>query len=252
MHTGITTTETIEAWKGALVTMMRSFLVLYTALTLVSGATPVEQEARVDVGGDLLTNTADNPYDILASSNDVHWKALTAWVREQGGFVHDFLEARRDAEGGYGVFTKGDLQADETILVIPSNLTINSYRTDDICKTLENLQFELDRKNESSFAPYVNFLRETVPRNGIPATWSEAGLELLEDMVSGLELPPQHPAGWNELSTCDLEENDLFAAQLVRQVRTRGIREKTARTISSFFHIHSSLCLVFLDTPARL
>ena len=129
------------------------------------------------------------------------------WVRSNGGFVSSKVQVRRidptDHESPLGVFAVKDIEQGEPILSIPRNCLITSEQEtpDWICDTSRNLARELRLGNESSYAPYINYLNKQ-PYGQLPSMWSDAGQDLLLEVTGGSRqeddqiLPPYGPVGW--------------------------------------------------------
>ena len=124
-----------------------------------------------------------------------HGQALVAWLREQEkGFFHESLEIRRhedDDNSSYGMYATADVKAQETLLVLPRQMIVDSGGSGETCDTARNLIKQLKLGNESIYAPYINYLLDQKPGQ-LPSAWSEAGQELLMKVV-GSELPPEAP-----------------------------------------------------------
>lgn len=70
------------------------------------------------------------------------------------------------------------------------------------CGTLQRLVYEMGLGDDSQFAPYTNYLRDQ-PRGQLPADWSQAGQELLGNMIGKKKngdsiLPPDGAFDWLE------------------------------------------------------
>jgi spermidine synthase len=167
--------------------------------------------------------------------NEYHAAALIAWLQTNGGHIHPDLEMRRadpsDPDSRIGMFATDAIAADSLLLRIPTSIMIhegsshddddddndgtdNNNNDDDTllaCKTVRNLAKELKRKDQSSYAPYVNYLLDNLP-NQTPSAWSASGQDLLNDVLqpknsntgsdsdsdsdSNRDLPPDYPTDW--------------------------------------------------------
>lgn len=173
-----------------------------------------------------------------------HWQELVDWALRNGGFVHPSLDLRsltdddNDDFVSYGVFTSTDLAANEVLLKIPSNLTINVGGCGDRCEAARKLHHELTRGNESFYAPYVNYLLDTQPYGTILATWSEQGKALFKEMTKNGILPPidGDPTGWDTLAHCEPTPDEYYAFQQLKQVRRT--------TFLAFLNLLSGRCIL--------
>jgi hypothetical protein len=154
--------------------MMRLLLLLLAPLTW---ATSVEAEA---------SSASDKKLD--------HGEALIEWLRSKKGFFSPKLEIRRcdptDESSPLGMFATGAFQAKERLLLIPREMLITAEGTYEECDTVRNLVREMKLKDESKYAPYVNYLLEQ-PTGQLPSAWSDEGKELLLRVMGGDKLPPE-------------------------------------------------------------
>lgn len=80
------------------------------------------------------------------------------------------------------MFSKEDIQSEEVLITIPRDCLIDTgidpFDPEDRdmfqCQTIHNLVSEMRKGEESSHAPYVNYLLAQ-PRGQITNTWSDAG-----------------------------------------------------------------------------
>lgn len=184
--------------------------------------------------------------DILLS----HSKTLISWLVSNSGYMHPSLKMRRldesDPTSMFGVFTESELKEGTLLFSIPDDIILHS--TDNElqqldCGLVRVLVEELKKKDESEFAPYINYLLDTQPPGQLPSGWSDAGKEMLmkalgdenfnisdarirydHDQTFKLKntLPPSNAISWLEIGwykECDGERDDLsqYAALLVLQ-----------------------------------
>lgn len=153
------------------------------------------------------TELLDDPVIEIASS-------LIEWMRAGGGYLSDKLEIRRRIPGNRtspsGVFATQDVEEDELLFHIPSNLFLRvqddeivrtANENDDLdvyysdlwkdyytntCILMHHLLSETKKYRESPsntrYEPYIRYLEETQPRGQIPATYSPQGKHLLRDI----------------------------------------------------------------------
>jgi len=149
-----------------------------------------------------------------AGVDEYHAAALISWLQESGGFFHPNLEMRRadpsNPNSRFGMFAKGPIDFKESMLEIPTSMILDSsgedpeYDTAMVCGTIRNLIKQLKLKDDSKYAPYVNYLLDTQPPGQIPSSWSDAGQKLLHKILEGdgeeksdyISLPPDSPTQW--------------------------------------------------------
>jgi len=163
-----------------------------------------------------------------------HGERLIQWLRENGGIVNEKIEIRRadlsDPTSRFGMFTDGDLDEKEILLVIPRDCLItdvpHDYSIVDVdeedeededeededddeeeeeeededydyyhCATIKNLIEEMKLGDKSHYAPYVNYLLAE-PWGQLPSAWSKEGKALFRKVLQSTEdpLPPLHPS----------------------------------------------------------
>ncbi|GFH51187.1 hypothetical protein CTEN210_07663 [Chaetoceros tenuissimus] len=186
-----------------------------------------------------------------ADKAQYHNEALFKWVKSSNGFIHPSLEMRRadpsDSTSMFGLFATGDIKEDTQLFNIPSKLVMKDPTGAEIeamqCGLVYELIDHLKKKDESEFAPYVNYLLDTQPAGQLPSAWSDAGRELfmqilghegftMEEAKASLPetgeldlentLAPGYPIGWIEnewYGLCDGPEGELeeYAAMIVIQ-----------------------------------
>jgi hypothetical protein len=175
-----------------------------------------------------------------AGLDEKHAAALISWLQESGGFFHPNLEMRRvdrtDSNSRFGMFAKGPISHEETMLQIPTEMILDSREEEPVvlaammCGTVRNLIEQLKLKDDSKYAPYVNYLLETQPPGQIPSAWSDAGKELLMKVLEGdsagedseyIVLPPSYPLTWVDewVETCNGSNDplEIYAALMIIQ-----------------------------------
>lgn len=138
-----------------------------------------------------------------------------------------------DPSSHFGMFAKENIPKDSLLFRLPHEIILHSLREQDDdddedgengpqpmdCGLVRSLIQELRLKDESDYAPYVNYLLDTQPPGQLPSSWSKAGKELLmqvlghedfsyDEALENLEedgdlslenvLPPMDPIGWIE------------------------------------------------------
>ena len=194
------------------------------------------------------------PSPASASEQDAdikHSSSLIAWMKAKKGYFNPKLEMRRldpnDPTSFFGMFAKEDIPKESLMLRIPSEIVLPSLDDGDPtpmdCGLVKNLIAQMELKNDSLFAPYVNYLLDTQPPGQLPSAWSTQGKELLMqllghddfsmeeglvnlseegDMQLANVLPPTDPIGWIEhewYGDCNGSDDpqDEYAALLVVQ-----------------------------------
>ncbi|KAL7441320.1 hypothetical protein ACHAXM_007788 [Skeletonema potamos] len=195
-------------------------------------------------------------------SIEEHAQALISWLEKEGGYLHPKLQMRRvdpsDQKSYFGLFADEFIPKDEILIRVPQSMVLStSVAFDEVrtmtCGTVRTLINELKLKDDSKYAPYVNYLIDTQPP-GCPSAWSEAGKALLTRVLrpsdsfrwvdewvppawSGatrdfltrvvgapkeiIELPPHDPLPWLDVWHNDCEGSDdpleEYAALIVIQ-----------------------------------
>lgn len=147
-----------------------------------------------------------------------HGEALTAWIKEQNGYMHPSVSIHANS----GMFATKDIEAGETLLKIPRTMLITAEGTEDTCDTARNLAREMKLGNDSKWAPFINYLNDQ-PVGQLPSAWSQEGKDLLNAIV-GYELPPVDPpmTGLSLEQECGGDDSDLHAHNAYMLVLQRG------------------------------
>jgi hypothetical protein len=135
----------------------------------------------------------------------VHEHDVLKWIHDNpGGYVHPDQEIRLDPETGTpGVFATSFIPKGAILCQVPWKLIIQSdipnERGQMCCGTVKAVAREMKKGNESSYAPYVNYLLSQ-PDGLVPSTWSESGRKLLRTLIGGRvdkpQIPPEEPTEW--------------------------------------------------------
>mmetsp|Transcript_30696 Transcript_30696/g.71919 ORF Transcript_30696/g.71919 Transcript_30696/m.71919 type:complete len:410 (-) Transcript_30696:32-1261(-) len=146
-----------------------------------------------------------------------HADSLVAWLmeskggRESKGVWNPSIEMRRadpfDPTSRFGMFANADIGKDTVLIHIPQSMLLDSREENPEgmeCGTVHNLIEQFELKDESKYAPYVNYLLDTQPPGQLPSAWSEAGKRLFNLALVGgddkdgeyVALPPDAPTTW--------------------------------------------------------
>eukprot|EP00978_Attheya_sp_CCMP212_P038612 scaffold192871_cov61-Attheya_sp.AAC.1 len=170
---------------------------------------------------------------------------LIAWMRSKGAFVGHRMEVRlvdpQDPWSRYGVFATERIETGEVLLSVPLELMIegdSSHNpTNDLdCDTIYELLEEIELGDESHVAPYIRYL-QSIPERLLPEAWSDAGRELLEELL-GNKLPPQpYQKNWHKqyVDSCD-GGDDQFEKWMVHLVAHLEIAEGFMVPYMDFFN----------------
>jgi len=132
-------------------------------------------------------------------SIEEHAQALITWLEKEGGYFHPKLEMRRvdpsDPNSYFGMFANEFIPKEELLMRVPRSMVLGSamdkFDGDTMtCETVRNLIDQFKLKDDSKYAPYVNYLLDTQPP-GSPSAWSEAGKALFTRVLS-----PSGPRDW--------------------------------------------------------
>lgn len=163
-----------------------------------------------------------------------HATNLINWLQSSDGYFNPNLEMRRsdpsDPTSFFGMFAKDDIQRKSLLLRIPRTMILNSTEEDPellamVCGTVRNLAAQLNLDDESAYAPYVKYLKDTQPPGQLPSAWSAAGKSLLVRFLGddgNKAFPPEYPIEWltdDWEQDCDGSKDPVeqYAALLVVQ-----------------------------------
>lgn len=156
-----------------------------------------------------------------------HSASIISWLKTKKGYFNPKLEMRRidpsDPTSIFGMFAKEDISEGSLMVRIPNDVVLHSKENGEPkamdCGLVHNLIDQLRLKNDSEYAPYVNYLLETQPPGQLPSAWSKPGKELLMQLLGHQDfsldeamidlneggdlnlrniLPPMDPIGWIE------------------------------------------------------
>lgn len=187
----------------------------------------------------LITASANNE---IAPDNETKAvdHGLVAWLNSlEGGYFNPKQEIRRenpeDPKSIVGIFAKERIEEGELLNQVPWLGIINQdafefVQTGDLqCGIVKSTAHEMKLGEKSQFAPYVSYLSKQ--REGqLPSAWSEAGQDLLLDLVwvDGEEkprLPPHWPVSWLEedwYDDCEGDPDDSFTSHVAMLVVQRS------------------------------
>jgi hypothetical protein len=178
-------------------------LLFYCFLSFITLTTTTasSKDARHD-DGDAL---ADDPQLDRA-------RAIFDWVRSvEGTIVNPKQEVRRvvrgDVTSPIGVFATDVILPGEVLLRIPGTLTVGPDDYADRghlhCEAVTNLAREMRLGDQSTLAPFVEYLSRVPIEGQLPSGWSDAGRTVLhryvlDDPVDTGEtrIPPAGPVDW--------------------------------------------------------
>ena len=127
------------------------------------------------------------------------------WIRSYGGFfspkIAFQLLDKDDPNSPMGIFALEDLYQKEALMVIPQSCLLTSGGSLETCDTARNLIKQRQLKNESKFAPYVDYVFDPKHKGQIPSSWSQAGESLIQRII-GEEMPPYDVAGISFKEEC--------------------------------------------------
>ena len=118
-------------------------------------------------------------------TDEFHANALIKWLRDSGGYFHPSLQMRRldpnDPESPFGMYTNSAISEDTPLLKIPPSIVVESDEDSSgeqlECELVFYLAEQLELRDESEYAPYVNYLFATQPPDQLPSFWSDEGKE---------------------------------------------------------------------------
>jgi hypothetical protein len=200
-----------------------------------------------------------------------HGPAILDWVRsKEGGFVSDKLEIRRqdptDDSTPFGVFTTRDIEPEERLMDIPRECYISlpmddiltahelmdnpdvtedaklAYYYQNLCKLTHHFLHELElfqtHPEQSMYAPYMAYLLDTQRMGQVPATYSQAGKNLLRQILGPIpegeapnkfndkyQLPPSQLVDWIDelfIQTGCIEAGNVLQEHAVALSAQRG------------------------------
>lgn len=197
-----------------------------------------------------LGSAEEHDADSDRSIIQTHSMSIISWLKSHNGYLHPSLEMRHsntsDPTSVFGMFTNADIDEGTLLFTIPRDLILHSNDDEHEqlnCGLVQVLLDEMKNKNESPYAPFVNYLLHTQPPGQLPSAWSDAGKEMLMKALGDEEfniakakellsrykvlgqkntLPPEEPVSWVYQEwhhECDGGKDDLdeYAAMLVLQ-----------------------------------
>jgi hypothetical protein len=169
------------------------------------------------------------------SNDDPHLeeaKAIFDWVSgSTDGFVTPKQELRRaipgDPTSPLGVYAVKPIAKGEVVVTVPWATLIQSDDPEEdsqlSCGTVRTVAREMRLGKESKFAPYAMYLNNE-PRNQIPSSWSDQGMDLLEHVIGSQQLPPDFATDWLNawVNRCDGNITDEIATKAALLVVQRS------------------------------
>lgn len=175
----------------------------------------------------------------LSVNADEFTDSVVDWVVSKGGFFSEKLEIRGmnpndKTLSELGVFAKDDIEPQEPLIEVPHSCYIalwdkalpddesddketNYYKN--MCHLSQKLMTEMQKRNESDYAPYINYLWEQ-RRGQLPATWSKAGKDVLRAVLT----PGSDVVDWIDTrfkGSC-IRSDDAFGEHVVALTTQRG------------------------------
>ena len=157
---------------------------------------------------------------------------LVDWVVSKGGSFHAKQEYRRvepnDPYSPFGMFATDRIEMGQVLYTVPWECILTAG-TDQLiqslhCDTIRLLISELQKENDSDYAPYVKYL-QSLPQGQVPSAWSDAGKDVLE-LISGHEqFPPYEPVLWLDKdwkNECKGRANDTFGQHAAMLSLSKG------------------------------
>jgi len=148
---------------------------------------------------------------------------IMEWIRSNGGHFSEKQEFRRaiipgddDSSTYFGIFATKDIKKDDLLCSVPWKCVItgrNLKKKDKInpyffCGSTRVLIDEIRKGEESFFEPYVSYLMDQ-SRGVIPSDWSNAGKELLNELLGGERSKNQLPPS-DAVSLIEIWENSCY------------------------------------------
>lgn len=150
-------------------------------------------------------------------------QSIIDWVRSNGGHFstkQEFRRATDDSSSYFGIFATQDIEKGELLTSVPWKCVITAQDDENVddarwwlgaedhagyffCDSTRLLVEEMKKGAESFYYPYTKYLIGQ-PRGKIPSDWSDAGKDLLEEVLGYDMLPPEDAVGLIELwkQTC--------------------------------------------------
>jgi len=195
-------------------------------------ATAAPALSVADETADCSAHIATGPFeDDLDALQDRLGQELVDWVRStEGGYINDKVQLRRGGDknddGPRGIYTSETIEAGEIICTIPWSIIAKPYPEDDENDKCSTMKWLYDDMKEER-TPHGRYLK-SMPRNFLPAWWSDSGRALLQKLV-GKRLPPQ--GVWQDYWTnnlageaedCDGDMRDELWSHAVAMVSSRA------------------------------
>ena len=145
---------------------------------------------------------ADTNSDLLKEElqTDAHMQKVANWIRSHpSGYLHPSTIWKRlgpdGVSGPFGMFTTTAIAKGTTLLKVPRDYIIDSYKTYNPCITVARMLDEYDNNNnkDGTFGPYLSYLFDTeiggTSTGLLPSSWSHHGKKLLNAILDD-ELAP--------------------------------------------------------------
>ena len=149
---------------------------------------------------------------VSSSSSAVHPNVglanrVVEWVQQNGGYFDSAkLEFQYDDTSGLVLKAITDIDEDTELFTIPRKLLIKGDSMCHLAQVLSDEMNALSDESSSHYEPYLTYLNQTQSRNFLPATWSEAGKDLLLEMLTDgyhkQVLPPRDVLSHSVVDEC--------------------------------------------------
>ena len=165
------------------------------------------------------------------------------WIHQHGGAFHPHQKLGYDEKfNGWMLFAAEDIDEGQVLSHVPwqlligdpmmtsslldSNATLDNFLENVTgfldCEATNKLMIELELGDSSVYAPFARYLKD-LQSSSLPATWSEQGQRLLNDMLGGLDAGDLPPLGSLQIlddswfQECSGTEEGVDAAELLLQ-----------------------------------
>jgi hypothetical protein len=175
---------------------------------------------------------ADDPVVVVEDKHLEEARDIFNWISgSTDGWVTPKQDIRRtipgDINSPLGVFATKRMRENEVIVRIPWENIIKSdfpkERGQLCCGTVKAVAREMKLGDRSKYAPYATYLNGE-PDSEIPSAWSDAGKNLLKDIL-GNGLSPDDPVDWitkDWYKRCKGDPKDKIAQKAVLMVVQRS------------------------------
>ena len=130
---------------------------------------------------------------VVTDADDTLDKVME-WVRANGGYFNPKQELRYEGNL-FGIFAAQDIKEDELLINIPWNVVIlaeSQTKRLENCDTVKLIQQELEKGNESYYAPFVEYLMSAAEKHKslLPAHWPVEAKSLFQKITPDVIVDP--------------------------------------------------------------